>query len=320
MSEENVEPVLNGVSTDLNSNEFRKLQEQYDRRLLEAVNAATPPATRSTSNLPTLPETIVTGFKNGVQTPVSVVNVDGLWLEKYTAYDFILMRKAAKKIGVTLRINSAFRTNEEQARIYNERYTNGVLNATGRRKGKAAKPGYSNHQEGISLDIHVGMTVDDAQNGAHTPAYVWLKANANQYGFINDVSSEPWHWTHRERRLVGIPEEESTFANLINSASLAPTAVNNERTKLSVYLNRERYDSASAAQRSLDMSQTSRAGIYASLGERAVWDGASSANFLANISQAEAAASRTRNSFEPSSLSPLEYDFDTGVWGDSQAV
>jgi LAS superfamily LD-carboxypeptidase LdcB len=61
------------------------------------------------------------------------------------------------------------------------------LNGTG---NLAAKPGYSNHQNGNSMDI-------GSVNGYGTKAFNWLKNNADKYGFKNDVAGEFWHWTYK---------------------------------------------------------------------------------------------------------------------------
>jgi LAS superfamily LD-carboxypeptidase LdcB len=53
----------------------------------------------------------------------------------------------------------------------------------------AAKPGNSNHQNGIAIDIAVA--------GADgNEVYEWLKLNAPRFGFVRTVSGEPWHWEH----------------------------------------------------------------------------------------------------------------------------
>ncbi len=54
----------------------------------------------------------------------------------------------------------------------------------------AARPGYSNHQGGTSADLSV-------PGGYGSSTYRWLSNNARRYGFVNDVSGEPWHWTFR---------------------------------------------------------------------------------------------------------------------------
>lgn len=47
-----------------------------------------------------------------------------------------------------------------------------------------ASPGHSNHGNGLAVDIH--------------PAAIqaWMKANAGRFGWVNDVPSEPWHWSY----------------------------------------------------------------------------------------------------------------------------
>lgn len=292
---------------------YLKIAEQHDRRVLESVNAAPAPQLTAPWKPPLLPEQTLTGYRDGVQSWFQAVSINGYWVEKFTAYDYLQMHRAAKRAGVVLRINSAYRSFEEQARIYNDRYTNGVLNANGKKKGKAAKPGYSNHQEGVSLDIEVGAVYT-------SPAYLWLAANAKYYGFVNDVADEPWHWTHPERKIIAVPEDEDTYVTLVDAGVLAADAVRSNASRLSTLLGRELYDAAQGFSRSLEMSQTQRSGIFAALGERAVWDGASTSNFLADMTQAETAASRERAAFNKPSLSPLEYNFETGEWGDKQVV
>ena len=34
-----------------------------------------------------------------------------------------------------------------------------------------------------------------AGKGKDSVVYKWLAVNAGRYGFVNDVASEPWHWT-----------------------------------------------------------------------------------------------------------------------------
>ena len=79
-------------------------------------------------------------------------------------------------------MNSGYRTYAEQAALY-EAYRNGTGNL-------AAPPGRSTHGLGLSADINV----PDARTLA------WLRRHADEYGFVNDVPSEPWHWTYRPSR------------------------------------------------------------------------------------------------------------------------
>jgi len=110
------------------------------------------------------------------------VKIDGSNVVDSTAGVFNSMKNAAAQAGVTLRINSGFRTHAEQQYFYNcyktKKCNNGNL---------AAAPGYSNHQNGIALDINIPN-----QN-----TYNWLSRNASRFGFVRTVPSETWHWEYR---------------------------------------------------------------------------------------------------------------------------
>lgn len=60
-----------------------------------------------------------------------------------------------------------------------------------------APPGSSAHQSGRAIDFHLGARNDSANVGAlrRTPAYRWLVANAQRFGFY-PYESEPWHWEY----------------------------------------------------------------------------------------------------------------------------
>lgn len=114
---------------------------------------------------------------------IKLVTIDGKPVAEAVANAFLVMREAAKSAGINLIIDSGFRTMEEQQALY-AAYQAGTGNL-------AAKPGYSNHQNGTAIDIRV--------NGSFTsPEYLWLKANAADYGFVNTGATfsqpEPWHW------------------------------------------------------------------------------------------------------------------------------
>ena len=89
---------------------------------------------------------------------------------------FTEMQKAAAKDGISLTIKSGFRSYATQEALY-QRYV--------ARDGKAAadrysaRPGHSEHQTGLALDIN---KASDTFNG--TPEAKWLAANCWKYGFI----------------------------------------------------------------------------------------------------------------------------------------
>ena len=91
------------------------------------------------------------------------------------------MHAAAASQGVTLRVISGWRSYASQAALYRSKGAyNSQTNPTG-----AAAPGTSNHERGRSVDLDVNDPVT-AQ---------WLRTNAAGFGFVNDVSTEGWHWT-----------------------------------------------------------------------------------------------------------------------------
>jgi len=109
------------------------------------------------------------------------VKIDGSPVVVQTAEKYYVMRDAAKKDGVNLSINSGFRTYEEQEYFYNCYLTKSCNNGN-----FAMPPGYSNHENGIALDINY-----------HGPNYAWLSTNATEFGFVRTVESEKWHWEYR---------------------------------------------------------------------------------------------------------------------------
>ncbi|HLK99540.1 MAG TPA: M15 family metallopeptidase [Myxococcaceae bacterium] len=124
----------------------------------------------------------VQGYVAGERRRIHLLTVEpGRELRADAAIYYVLMRAAAAAAGVQLQLNSAFRAMEEQRELY-QRYLNGTGNL-------AAKPGFSNHQGGIAVDIATG--------GTTSRAYAWLAGNAERFGFVRTVPSEPWHWEFR---------------------------------------------------------------------------------------------------------------------------
>ncbi len=119
--------------------------------------------------------------------------------EAYNA--FIDMYNAAKEQNITLIINSAYRSYKEQEEIYNEylnKYTKEYTDSY------AARPGHSEHQTGLALDITTyGANGKDFDQ---TEAFKWLQQNAHYYGFIlrypenkdylTGYSYESWHFRY----------------------------------------------------------------------------------------------------------------------------
>ena len=119
------------------------------------------------------------------------------------------MYEDAKKEGLTLAVNSAYRSYEEQQKIYDEyfRIYDEVTAAS-----LVAVPGTSEHQLGLSVDLTQ-----------------WVIKNAYKYGFIlrypsdkidiTGIANEPWHYRYVGVKLAtklyeeGLTLEEYTLQN-----------------------------------------------------------------------------------------------------------
>ncbi len=141
------------------------------------------------------------GYSRGVQADIELVDLyghPGHKLEKWAARAFMALDRAAKKDGLILQVNSSFRTMEKQTMLW----TAYVLDLAQFQKGKratkpslVARPGWSNHQSGYSIDINRAVGDNLATKEPDSPTDIWLNKNAHRFGFFRDVASEAWHWT-----------------------------------------------------------------------------------------------------------------------------
>jgi hypothetical protein len=306
-------PEESTLSVDDPTTELLRLGRYYDDRVQSSVNAQPSPKLQGPAALPVLAEVTVTGYRKGTPLQVLCCRVSGFLVEKSTAYDFLLMRRAAKADGIRLAIVTAFRDMETQTRLYLERSDPRVKAV----KGPAAKPGHSNHQSGIAIDILVNMTVADKAEGRFSKEYLWLKAHAPQYGFDNDeVSTEPWHWRHLPTSIVGTSPALATLDAVTNTDSSTSAAIDAGQVQAQLLLSREVYDKSKAYQRSAQMMLTPRETLFAYRGAHAVHLGAATANLAAQVNKAIAQATAPRASFDAPSVAHSLYDFNTGLWGD----
>jgi zinc D-Ala-D-Ala carboxypeptidase len=136
-------------------------------------------------------------------------------MRKTAAVKFQAMVAAARSSGVNITTISAFRSVEDQKRLF---FSVGAERGQQpmKRAEVSAPPKYSEHHTGYAVDLG-DSSVPAAnlnQTFETTPAYKWLKANAAKYSFelsfpkdnIQDVSYEPWHW-----RFVGDINSLETF-------------------------------------------------------------------------------------------------------------
>jgi len=85
---------------------------------------------------------------------------------------FDRMAAAASRAGVSLLVNSAFRSDAEQASLF----------AANPDPQWVAPPGHSLHRCATEMDL------------GPDSAYGWLAANAARFGFLQRYSWEPWHY------------------------------------------------------------------------------------------------------------------------------
>ncbi len=121
-----------------------------------------------------------------------------------------MQNDAKEKFGVQLMVNSSYRTYKNQESTH-KHFGDRV----------AARPGYSEHQTGLGIDITSiqnggGKSFGESQEGK------WVKENCWQYGFIlrypvgkEDITgydNEPWHLRYvGEKVAKQIKDEDITF-------------------------------------------------------------------------------------------------------------
>ena len=116
-------------------------------------------------------------------------------VRKETYEQFVKMVEDAKKVGIEFHAESGYRTSEYQDELYNNYvYMYGQDEAD----EFAARPGFSEHQLGTTLDIANTWTIEEGDD-----EYKWIDKNGYKYGFIfryksktekiTGYKAEGWH-------------------------------------------------------------------------------------------------------------------------------
>ena len=125
---------------------------------------------------------------------------------------FLSMQKAAAADGVTVWMQSGYRSVSYQTKLY-ERKTQyyrdkGYDEATAKEKAAAIvnPPGYSEHNCGLAADLNSPEHTGLDEGFENTAAFRWLCEHAAEYGFIlrypqgaedaTEITYEPWHWRY----------------------------------------------------------------------------------------------------------------------------
>lgn len=147
-------------------------------------------------------------------------------LQTEAADAFLAMQAAAAKDGVTIWMQSGYRSVTYQKKLYENKTQyfrdKGFGEEEAREKAAAVvnPPGSSEHNCGLAADLNCPEHTTLDTGFENTDAFRWLCAHAEGYGFIlryqkdaqsvTGITYEPWHW-----RYVG-PEN----AALINRSGL----------------------------------------------------------------------------------------------------
>lgn len=130
------------------------------------------------------------------------------YMNEEAYYKYVDMYDAAARENLYLKIISAYRTETYQKNLYNS-YVNGY--GAQYAENYSARPGYSEHQTGLAVDINSLYTSFENSN-----EYKWLKDNAHKFGFIERYKKgcehitgyayEPWHY-----RYVGVEAAQTIY-------------------------------------------------------------------------------------------------------------
>ena len=125
---------------------------------------------------------------------------------------FLEMQKAAAADGVTVWMQSGYRSVKYQTGLYERKtkyYTDrGYDTATAKEMAAAVvnPPGYSEHNCGLAADLNSPEHAGLDEGFENTTAFRWLCEHAVEYGFIlrypkgaedkTEITYEPWHWRY----------------------------------------------------------------------------------------------------------------------------
>lgn len=138
--------------------------------------------------------------------PSDLVSFYGHRISAKSAKQLQQMIADSKSQGINLRVISGFRSYSYQTNLYNS-----YVSSDGQAQADtySARPGHSEHQTGLAVDIGGVNGCDLQQCFASKPEGHWIAANSQKYGFlirytqsnqvITGYQAEPWHL-----RYVGI--------------------------------------------------------------------------------------------------------------------
>ena len=134
---------------------------------------------------------------------------DGEKKIRQEVYDaFLEMWTAAKAEGIYLLVDSGYRSYDKQDKVYKQ-YQN--QKGTKFADGIAARPGFSEHQTGLVLDIYSKECYEQSKF-KDSKTYAWLIDNCYKYGFIlrypegkeklTGYKYESWHYRYLGKEIA----------------------------------------------------------------------------------------------------------------------
>ena len=147
---------------------------------------------------PTVPVTLV---KPDV-TPTKPSVAENIYMRPEAARALEALFAGAAEDGITLYATSGFRSYATKKAIFDRKAAERGEQAANR---SVAKPGYSEHQTGLAMDIEGETTLGTGLTAAfgESPEGIWVAEHCHEYGFIirypEDKTSitgyiyEPWH-------------------------------------------------------------------------------------------------------------------------------
>ncbi len=187
------------ISSNNSTLEFEILNPESETLLIKKgfkYSSSYVPSDLAVVNIPIHPDTVNTRLR---QIAASA-------LEK--------LAQDADQEGLKIVMRDGYRSYQDQVDIYND-YTRRYGGAYA--AAYAAKPGSSEHQTGLSVDVTSQSVVDGNKiTFGDTQEYAWVLKHAHEYGFIlrypfgkesiTGINSEPWHL-----RYVGVEMATSIY-------------------------------------------------------------------------------------------------------------
>ncbi len=135
--------------------------------------------------------------------------------------EFVTLCAAAAAANVPIGLSSSFRSYDTQVSTYNYWVSQ---SGTAGADTYSARPGYSEHQTGLAMDVRVpgGAELSDFTGSAQQQ---WMAAHAHEYGFIQrytesnsaetGYTAESWHFRYVGRSIAAA--YSASYANSLES-------------------------------------------------------------------------------------------------------